>query len=192
MARGARRATISTNVTCRWTAVSGALSYRLSISNNGGAPAYWWFTPGAAGCDAFECSASPQVALLNGTAQWQVQAWTPIGYGPWSPLVALTVNIPAPPAPALVSPGGAAGSSSPSFRWNASAGTMWYYIKTYDATGLRFDRWLTPLQVGCASGGVCSFNAGVTLVSGAGSWQVIAWNPTGYSAWSSSTAFVVP
>jgi len=69
---------------------------------------------------------------------------------------------------------------------------MWYYIKTYDATGLRFDRWLTPLQVGCASGGVCSFNAGVTLVSGAGSWQVIAWNPTGYSAWSPSTAFVVP
>jgi len=184
--------TISTDVTYRWTAVSGALSYRLSISNNGGAPAYWWFTPAAASCDAFVCSASPQAALLNGAAQWQVQAWTTIGYGPWSPLVALIVNIPAPPAPVLIAPVGAAGSSSPLFRWNASAGTVWYYIRTYDATGLRFDRWLTPLQAGCASGGVCSFNAGVTLVNGAGSWQVIAWNPTGYSPWSSTMIFVVP
>jgi hypothetical protein len=184
---------ISTNVMYRWTAVSGTLSYRLSIGNNGGAPAYWWFTPAAAGCNTTtECNAVPQIALLNGTAQWQVQAWTTIGYGPWSPLVALTVNIPAPPAPTLVSPSGAAGSSSPLFRWNASASAVLYYIRTYDSTGLRFDRWLTPLQVGCTSGGVCTFNAGVTLVNGAGSWQVIAWNATGYSPWSSTMAFVVP
>jgi hypothetical protein len=39
---------------------------------------------------------------------------------------------------------------------------------------------------------VCTLNAGVSLASGDGSWQAIAWNPTGYSPWSSTLAFVVP
>jgi len=184
-------AIVSANVAYRWTAVAGALSYRLSIRNNGGALTYWWYTPAAAGCTT-ECSAVPEVALLNGTAQWQVQVWTTTGYGPWSPVVALSVNIPSPPAPGLVSPVGATGSASPPFRWNASANATLYYIRAFDHTGLRIDRWLTPLQVGCASGGVCTLNAGVTLASGDGSWQVIAYNPTGYSPWSSTLAFVVP
>ena len=189
-------AIVSANVTYRWTAVAGALSYRLSIRNNGGAPTYWWYTPAAAGCDlASECTASPQVALLNGTVQWQVQVWTAIGYGPWTPLVALTVDIPAPPAPpapTLVSPSGAAGGPSPVFRWNASANATLYYISAYDPTGQRVDKWLTPSQAGCASGGECTLTTDVTLASGAGSWQVIAWNPAGYSPWSSTLAFVVP
>jgi hypothetical protein len=183
---------VSANVPYQWTGVAGAISYRLSIQNNGGAPVYWWFTSAAAGCAATtECSAFPQAALLNGTAQWQVQAWTTTGYGPWSPPVALTVNIPAPPRPTLVSPSGTAGAS-PAFRWNAAASATLYYIRAYDPTGLRVDKWLTPSQVGCASGGMCTLNAGVTLTSGAGSWQVLAWNPSGYSPWSSTLAFVVP
>jgi hypothetical protein len=186
-------AIVSSNVTYRWTSMPGTLSYRLSIRNNGGAPIYIWYAPAAAGCDATaECAAVPEVPLLNGTIQWQVQVWTTTGYGPWSTLVALTVNIPAPPAPTPVSPSGAAGSASPAFRWNASADATLYYIRAFDHTGLRVDKWLTSSQVGCASAGVCTLTAGVTLASGAGSWQVIAWNPTGYSPWSSTVAFVVP
>jgi hypothetical protein len=185
-------AIVNTNVTYRWTAEAGALSYRLSIRNNGGAPTYWWYAPAAAGCDAAECSAVPQAALLNGTAEWQVQVWTTLGHGPWSPLVALTVDIPAPPAPILIAPSGAAGSSSPAFQWNAAANTTLYYIRASDATGLRVDKWLAPSQVGCASGGVCTLNADVSLASGGGSWQVIAWNQAGYSPWSSTLAFAVP
>jgi photosystem II stability/assembly factor-like uncharacterized protein len=186
-------AIVSTNVTYRWTAVAGALSYLLSIRNNGGAPIYSWYTPAAAGCDAAsECSAVPQVALLSGAAEWQVQVWTNSGYGPWSSAISLSVNIPAPPAPTLVSPSGGVGTTSPPFRWNASANVILYYIRAADYTGLRVDRWLAPSQVGCASGGVCTLSPGVTLASGAGSWQVIAWNPSGYSPWSSMLAFVVP
>ena len=85
-----------------------------------------------------------------------------------------------------------AGSASPPFQWNASANATLYYIRAFDHTGLRVDKWLTPSQVGCVSGGVCTLAAGVTLASGAGSWQVIAYNPTGYSPWSSTQAFVVP
>ena len=184
---------VTTNVTYRWTATTGALSYRLSIRNNGGGPTYWWYSPTAAGCQAAaECSAVPSINLLNGTADWQVQAWTTIGYGAWSPSVALTVNIPAPPAPTLVSPSGPAGSASPAYRWNVSANATLYYIRVYDVTGLRIDKWLNPGEAGCASGGVCTLNSGVTLTSGAGSWQMIAWNPTGYSPWSSTMAFIIP
>ena len=132
---------MSTNNPYRWTAVAGAVSYRLSIRNNGGAPVYSWSTPAAAGCTATdECSAVVQVPLLNGTAEWQVQAWTTIGYGPWSAPVAVAVNIPAPPAASLISPSGAAGSASPPFRWNASDSATLYYIRAYDPAGLRVDR----------------------------------------------------
>jgi len=186
-------AIVSTNIAYRWTAVTGALSYRLSIQNNGGAANYWWYTAAAAGCSATaECSAVPPASLLNGTAQWQVQVWTSTGYGAWSPVVALTVNISAPPAATLLSPNGPAGGTSPLFRWNAAANTSLYYVKAYDSGGLRVDRWLTPSQVGCDAGGVCTLNAGVTLAHGAGTWQVLAWNPTGYSPWSLPMTFIVP
>ena len=59
----------SANVTYRWTAVAGALSYRIAIRNNGGAPTYWWYSSVAAGCQsAAECSAVPWIMLINGTA----------------------------------------------------------------------------------------------------------------------------
>ena len=181
------------NTTYRWTAVSGVLSYRLSVRNNGGAPAYWWFTPADAGCIAAgECAAMPLVGLQNGTAEWQMQAWTANGHGEWGSPTALTVSIPPPPAPTLVSPRGST-SGSPSFQWNASAGATFYYVRAYDPAGLRVDRWLTPTQAGCPSGlGICTLTASLTLNSGAGNWQVLAWNPTGYSPWSAAVAFAVP
>lgn len=183
----------STNAMFRWTGVAGALSYRLAIRNNGGAPTYWWYTAVAAGCQAgAECGAVPSVTLSNGTADWRVQAWTPLGYGAWSPLVPLTVAIEAPLAPTLVSPNGPAGSRTPAFRWNGSANATLYFVRVYDVTGARIERWLSPAEAGCAGGGVCTLNAGVTLASGAGSWQVIAWNPTAYSPWSSTLVFLVP
>ena len=134
----------------------------------------------------------PPVGLQNGTAEWQVQAWTANGHGNWSPPTALAISFPAPPAPGSLSPKGST-TVSPPFTWNASAGATVYYVRAYDSTGLRVDRWLTPTQVFCPSGiGVCTFNAGVTLNSGGGNWQVLAWNPSGYSPWSLTVAFVVP
>jgi hypothetical protein len=92
-----------------WTAAAGVTAYRLSIRNNVGQPVYSWFTPAAAGCVAAPtCSATPQAGLQNGTTvEWQVQAWTTHGSGPWTAPVALTVSIavprPIPPADQQVS-----------------------------------------------------------------------------------------
>ena len=67
-----------------------------------------------------------------------------------------------------------------------------YYIQAYDATGLRVNRWVRPEEMGCGSGiVVCALNADVILHTGDGWWQVIAWNPTGYSGWSGALTFHV-
>jgi hypothetical protein len=183
----------SPNVEYVWTAVPGAVAYRLSIANNGGPAAQWWFSPAAGGClVGAECRVIPQVGLLGGTAVWQVQAWTNAGHGDWSAPVPLTVTIPAPLAPTLVSPDGST-TASPTFRWSAVSGVVWYYLVASDQTGQRIARWLRPDQVGCSAGtGQCSAAAGLTLASGSGSWQVLAWNSSGYRPWPPAMAFVVP
>jgi hypothetical protein len=138
------------------------------------------------------------MTLQDGTAEWQVQVWTANGRGPWSAPTTVSVSTEEPlssgepPAPTLIAPIGST-TASPTYTWNASAGATLYYVGVYDVTGLRVDRWLLPTEVGCAAGsGVCTFSPGVTLNPGAGSWQVIAWNPSGYSPWSPTLAFVVP
>ncbi len=183
----------ASNATYRWSAVSGALFYRLSVRNNGWPSAYWWFTPADAVCSAGpECAVTPPVGLQNGIAEWQIQAWTANGHGEWSAPISLTVSIPAPPAPRLIAPKGST-SASPSFTWTASAGATLYYVRVYDSAGLRVDRWLTPAQASCSTGtSTCTLNVASTLAGGAGNWQVLAWNPSGYSPWSSAFAFVIP
>jgi hypothetical protein len=179
--------------TYRWNRVSGAVLYRLSVTVNGDAPIYTWHTPAALGCATVNpCSATPtSFALSTGTAQWKVQAWTNSGHGAWSGVVPLVVNIPVPTTPVAVSPTGAAAANT-AFVWNSAVNATYYYVIASDSTGVRIDRWVTPAQVGCAGGGVCTMPSGLTLNSGAGSWKVIAYNPTGYSTWSSPLAFVVP
>jgi hypothetical protein len=184
--------------TYRWTSASGTLFYRLSIRNNGGAAQLWWLTPANVGCvTGAQCQATPSISLQHGTAEWQVQVWRANGHGPWSAPTTISVNIEEPlslepPAPTLIAPIGST-TASPTYTWNASARATLYYVSVYDVSGLRVDRWLLPTEVGCEAGsGVCTFNPGVTLTSGAGSWQVIAWNSAGYSPWSSTFAFIVP
>jgi hypothetical protein len=181
------------NATYRWTSVAGAVSYRLAISNNGQPEVYWWFSPAAAGClTSAECAVAPQAGLQSGTATWRVQAWTVNGHSGWSAAVPLTVNIPPPTAAVVVSPSGST-TAAPQFVWSASPNATLYYIRAHDSTGLRIDRWVTPAAVGCSSGtGSCTMSAGVTLNAGAGSWEVLAWNASGYSPWSARLSFVVP
>ena len=78
-----------------WTSVGGALTYRLSIRNNGGPAHTFWYTPAAAGCDTrTDCVVVPVLRLTNGTAEWMVQAWTSDGFGPWTDPVTVSVEIP--------------------------------------------------------------------------------------------------
>jgi hypothetical protein len=184
---------IATRVpTYSWSSVSSATWYQISVKDALNVVREYWYTPAQACVSS--CAATPNVLLSSGQAQWKVRAWRISGAGAWSGSVSfITADAAsAPPAPTLVSPSGAAGSKSPSFRWNAASSATLYYVMANDSTGSRVASWLTPSQVGCASGGVCTLNTGVTFTSGAGSWQVIAWNPTGYSPWSLPMTFIIP
>jgi hypothetical protein len=184
---------IATRVpTYSWGSVSSATWYQVSVKDSLNVVREYWYSPAQA-C-ASTCAVTPNVLIAIGQAQWKVRAWRSSGAGAWSASVTFQAadSASAPPVPTLVSPSGPAGSKSPLFRWNAADGATLYYVKAADVSGSRVEKWLTPSQVGCASGGVCTLNAGVTLTSGAGSWQVIAWNPTGYSPWSSPMTFIVP
>jgi hypothetical protein len=178
--------------TYTWNVVLSATFYRLSIKGNGGTASFWWYSRLEAGCQTgTQCSATPAANLQNGAAEWQVQSWTANGHSDWSAAVVLTVNAAAPLVPTLVSPSGTT-SASPQFVWNASPNATYYYIHVRDVTGLRIDRWLKPAQVGCASGTICALDGDMTLTTGAASWEVIAWNPRGYSGWTPAMAFAVP
>ena len=75
----------SSTATYTWTPVSGAVLYRLWISNNGGPATQSWYTPAALGCVGAVAPCRMELtALANGTAEWKVQAWTVSGHGDWS------------------------------------------------------------------------------------------------------------
>ena len=179
--------------TYTWTPVSGAVLYRLWISRNGGPATQSWYTPAALGCVNLVAPCGVGLtAPSNGTAEWKIQAWTVSGHSDWSASLFVSFTVfPAPLRPTGVAPAGPAGPS-PTFTWIASENVIYYYIRVDDVTGRRVDQWLTPAQAGCSSGsGTCTFIPAVALNTGVAQWQVLAWNPSGYSPWSSLLAFTV-
>ena len=156
--------------------------------------ANWWFSPGAAGCLASaECTVTPQVGLLSGTATWRVQAWTVNGHRDWTAPITLSVSF---------SGAREAGARLPD-RHDERVATV-RVERLRDRVAVLHPR-VRPdgparrsmAHAGRAPGapaatGTCSTNAGVTLSTGAGYWEVIAWNNSDYSPWSGTTAFVVP
>lgn len=178
--------------TYTWERVSDSVLYRFSISNNGLPFVDSWYTPSALNCvsAAAQCAFTSQVTS-NGSAQWKVQAWTINGHGTSSGTTSVTFAVfPAPRTPSPLAPIGTSGTS-PTFSWTASDNVVYYYVRADDVTGNRVDRWLTPAQLGCTSGGTCAFSPGVVLNLGSAQWKVLAWNPSGYSQWSNTVSFAV-
>src|SRR5207248_889124 len=71
--------------TYQWTTVSGATSYRLYVSVNGGANLINSTLRSASVCSGSSCSYAPSTALTSGTSYfWWMQASNSAGSGPWS------------------------------------------------------------------------------------------------------------
>jgi hypothetical protein len=178
--------------TYSWASIPEAVLYRLAVATDGGS-SYAWFTPTELGCGGSSTTCTRNVTVAaNGTVEWQVQAWSVNGYGPWSPALSITFAVfPAPPPPATIAPAASAGPM-PTFTWTASANVVYYYLRATDSAGGKVDVWVTPAQAGCTSGtGTCAFTPAVGLGAGAAQWKVLAWNPSGYSPWSATRAFVI-
>ena len=95
--------------TFTWTASENVTYYYIRVSDVAGTRVDQWLTPIQVGCSSGSgtCTFSPAVVLNAGVARWQVLAWSPSGYSPWSSLLAFTVSSGPPianPIPAAVTP----------------------------------------------------------------------------------------
>jgi hypothetical protein len=110
----------------------------------------------------------------------------------WAPAA---VAVP-PPAPTTVSPSGATDTTTPTYRWDAAGvgATLAtaYRLHVRNAAGAAVDRAYSAAQVGCAGGGRCSVAPTNVLAKGdTYSWNVVAYNPTGWGPWGSWLSFKV-
>jgi hypothetical protein len=75
------------NPTFSWSAVTGATSYQLLVTDAAGLVMHQrWYTASETGCAASAtCAIATGVALVNGHHDWWIQAWAlGPGFGPWS------------------------------------------------------------------------------------------------------------
>ena len=172
-----------TTPTYTWNADPDATSYYLYVSDSSSAGVISQsYTATAAGCSSGTgtCSITPSTVLATGGATWWVKGNnSQYGSGPWSSARGFTVQG-LPPAATLISPTGAITDNTPTYTWNAVAGSTWYYLWVNDSTGNKIQHWYTASAVGCSSGtGTCSVTPSTVLSPGSGTWWIQTYNSSG-------------
>jgi hypothetical protein len=179
--------------TFRWAADPFATSYVL------------WLSPAAntdvalvnetyaatAVCSGATCSVTPTVTLTAGAYKWFMRGFNAAGSGPWGPEQSFTVVGLGRPTP--LGPSGAAGTNTPTYRWQAVTGAAEYYLWVdRDATGLPVVQTRFPAATIC-TGGTCATTPASPLVGGGYTWWVQARNAGGVDGpWTEAMKFSVP
>lgn len=179
--------------TYRWNAVSDSTWYFLWVNDSTGNIIKKWYTSADVDCVSGSgvCSVTPTLALALGSGNWWIQTWNNSGFGAWSSAGAFELSSSEPPAATtLISPSGDITDTTPSYSWNAIAGSSWYYLWVNDSSGNVIKKWYTANAVGCGSGtGICSVTPTETLAQGSGRWWIQTWNSLGYGPWSALMDF---
>jgi hypothetical protein len=175
--------------TYAWSPVADALAYELSVTDALGTVQAFSYAPGQV-C-AVSCTATPLVELPVGASQWRLRARTSLGWGGWTTPLDFSAFDGLPNKVVTVAPVGIVTSSTPTFSWNAVAGT-YYLLRVVDRDNAVVDRWYQPAEAGCSGGtGVCHVALSGQRPVGPSTWSVIAWNGMGYGPWSDVIPFVV-
>ncbi|MBK8020520.1 MAG: S8 family serine peptidase [Chloroflexi bacterium] len=176
-----------------WNDIDGAGWYFLTV-NEGAATIYSGWFEKIAVCTGGICEADPGLDLGPGEYSWTAYAWNSVsGAGPWAPWLNFRVVI-APETPTHIAPLGDITETNPLFQWSESAGADHYHLWVSQADGPHMgyvtDEWLDA--AGLCTGGVCSYDAGLSLGAGRYNWWIQAHSDIGgYSAWSSAAEFDV-
>jgi hypothetical protein len=186
--------------TYTWNASAGATSYYLLVQNTAGVAVSMSVSATSAGCGAGTgtCSIMPSTALSNGaTYNWFVNASNSLGTSPWSAATTITVSATGPSvplAPTQIAPSGSAGTRTPTYSWNASAGATSYYLLVQNTAGVAVSMSVSAASVGCGAGtGTCSITPSTTLAAATTYvWFVNASNSLGTSAWSGGKTITTP
>ncbi|MBI3775202.1 MAG: hypothetical protein HY273_06560, partial [Gammaproteobacteria bacterium] len=191
-----------------WSAVAGASSYRIMVTND---PSALPTDPASATCPVCAVNVTspsldyiPPAGYLNpgATYYWQVKSRSTTGFGYWSPPRSFTTAPLASivlPAPNTTYPSSSATtqSTTPGLSWNLVTGATSYRIMVaHNAADLPVETWsLTcPLCVvndvaysPSYSPAMGSLATGTTYY-----WQVKARSPTSFGAWSVVSRFTTP
>lgn len=186
----------STNLpTYSWYAAANAASYYLWVNDQTGAVVKNLYSAMDAGCaGGGTCSATPDVPIAKGNAQWWVQALNSSCTGDWSEGMVFTS--PGPQViskPTPIAPSGTIVTNNPTYTWQAVSTASWYRLWVNDGNANpAIDRWYMASEANCAAGtGTCSVTPDIP-VGGAGKWWVKAWNRNGEGPWSDTMAFTAP
>src|SRR6202022_3066187 len=94
-----------------------------------------------------------------------------------------------PPATTLISPAGAIGTQTPTYRWSKVSSASWYYLWVQNQGGVPvIQAWYTGASLCNMS--TCSVTPAVTLAAAdTHTWSVETWDGFGYGPWSTSLSF---
>ena len=86
--------TMNTSPAYSWNAVANSSWYYLWVQDSGGVKVQQWYTAAQANCGGGTgtCSVMPASVLVPGAAQFWVQTWNAVGFGPWSAAGNFTVS----------------------------------------------------------------------------------------------------
>lgn len=129
------------------------------------------------------------VALGYGAFTWSVQAWKPNATGPWSPPANLLRGLAQPHSPA-----GTVSAPANVFAWDDthSADATWFHLWINKGGTPVWNGWFRREDT-LPLGGKTSYllPSSVSLTSGAHTWWILPWNPSGEGVWSAGLPFTV-
>jgi hypothetical protein len=131
---------------------------------------------------------TPNIVQKGGAHQWWIRAWSPPGYGPWTP-AAMNFNqtngIVKPPMLSIIEPSGDTADNTPTYSWSASPWAEWYRVYVTGPSGaVVVDQWYTPTSANCPAGtGTCSVTPATVLARGNHTFWIVGWNSLGYGTW---------
>jgi large repetitive protein len=138
-------------------------------------------------CTSTQCSFTPPVNLENLTYTWKIQSYGPGGYGLWSGARTFKVNVPVPQQTRMIYPTSPA-SATPTYVWQMTAYTTWYYLWVEGPSGTVIKTWY---DASVCSGNVCSVTPSVVLPNGTYTVWVQTKGAGGYGPWSNAVTFTV-
>lgn len=170
-----------------WNSVTGAVSYRLYITNAAG-QVVWdtWYTAVEAGCSlGGVCSVTPTVKLKKKKAySWQVMAQNAAGVnGLFSAPTVFAIGKAGTGFAILIAPTGTITIATPTYQWTGPAGGTSYQLIVNRVVAGQLQKVIkatyTAAAAGCAAGGTCSVTPATALTNADYQWTIQATNAAG-------------
>ncbi|MBF0444770.1 MAG: cadherin repeat domain-containing protein [Magnetococcales bacterium] len=174
-----------TTPTFSWTATQNSTHYTLVVSDGSANVVSAQYSTTTLGCGVGTgtCSITPSTTLTNGTSY----SWTLLAYnsaeslsGTTSSATTFSVDTSSlePGTPTPSSPSGTITTTTPEFKWSATANSTHYTLVVNDGSSDIISQQYTTSDLGCSVGsGTCSITPSNTLSEGSSyTWTLLAYN----------------